>query len=148
MQFAFFILKAFQNCFWKSIDFVKNLEMTQIVGAVGGGGGYFYYNHKKEFWDTRCNSFHHTLNFCVPCFKCVELNVMSVKLLMILRIKHHNFKGLQQCPLLFLTLPREMNLKEKRQFLFFLYFLIMTIQAKEYLEPSRTSTIEFFCENC
>ena len=28
-------------------------------------------------------------------------------------------------PIVFLTLPREMNLKEKRQFLFSLYFLIM-----------------------
>ena len=49
MQFAFFILKAFQNCFWKSIDFVKNLEMTQIVGAVGGGGGTFIITTKKSF---------------------------------------------------------------------------------------------------
>ena len=34
MQFAFVYTENIQNIFWKSIDFVKNLEMTQIV--VGG----------------------------------------------------------------------------------------------------------------
>ena len=36
MQFAFVILKTF-NFFWKTIDFVKNLEMTQIAGGWRGG---------------------------------------------------------------------------------------------------------------
>ena len=39
MQFAFFILKTFKYFFWKTIDFIKNLEMTQIAG---GGGVMFF----------------------------------------------------------------------------------------------------------
>ena len=30
-----FYPKGIQNIFWKTIDFVKNLEMTQIVGGEG-----------------------------------------------------------------------------------------------------------------
>ena len=32
----FFILKTFKNLFWKTIDFVENLEMTQIAGGSKG----------------------------------------------------------------------------------------------------------------
>ena len=39
MQSAFFYLKGIQKIFWKTIDFVKNLEMTQIAG---GGGIVFF----------------------------------------------------------------------------------------------------------
>ena len=35
MQFAFFCPKNVQKIFWKTTDFVENLEMTQIAG--GGG---------------------------------------------------------------------------------------------------------------
>ena len=35
MSFAFYYPKDIQNFFWKTIDFVKNLEITQIAG--GGG---------------------------------------------------------------------------------------------------------------
>ena len=35
MQFAFLYPKDIQKNFWKTIDFVENLEMTQIAG--GGG---------------------------------------------------------------------------------------------------------------
>ena len=35
MQFAYLYPKDIQKRFWKSINFVKNLEMTQI--ARGGG---------------------------------------------------------------------------------------------------------------
>ena len=39
IQFAFFYPKDIQF-FWKTIDFVENLEMTQIAGdGVGGGIG-------------------------------------------------------------------------------------------------------------
>ena len=31
-NFPFFILKTFKNSFWKTIDFVENLEITQIAG--------------------------------------------------------------------------------------------------------------------
>ena len=34
-QFASFYPKDIQNCFWKTIDFFQNHEMTQITG--GGG---------------------------------------------------------------------------------------------------------------
>ena len=40
MRFAIFYPKDIQNFFWKTIDFVKNLEMTQTVG--GGDGGSYY----------------------------------------------------------------------------------------------------------
>ena len=36
MQFAFFYPKDVQKPFWKTIDFVKNLEMTQIAGGREG----------------------------------------------------------------------------------------------------------------
>ena len=39
MQFAFFYPKDIQNFSWKTLDFVKNLEMTQIAGGWWGGGG-------------------------------------------------------------------------------------------------------------
>ena len=41
MQFAFFYPKVIQKFFWKTIDFVENLEMTQIVrsGGFRGVGG-------------------------------------------------------------------------------------------------------------
>ena len=42
MQFTFFILKTFKNLLpskLKTIDFVENLEMTQVYGDGGGGGG-------------------------------------------------------------------------------------------------------------
>ena len=42
MQFTFFILKTFKNLLpskLKTIDFVENLEMTQVYGDAGGGGG-------------------------------------------------------------------------------------------------------------
>ena len=35
MQFAFFYRKDIENFFWKTIDFVENLGITQIAG--GGG---------------------------------------------------------------------------------------------------------------
>ena len=35
MQFAFFYPQDNQIIFWKTIDFVKNLEMTQIAGERG-----------------------------------------------------------------------------------------------------------------
>ena len=35
MQFAFFYTKDIQKIFWKTIDFVKNLEMTQIAWGRG-----------------------------------------------------------------------------------------------------------------
>ena len=38
MQFAFFYPKDIQNFSWKTLDFVKNLEMTQIAGGWWGGG--------------------------------------------------------------------------------------------------------------
>ena len=37
MRFGIFYPKDIQKIFWKTIDFVKNLEMTQTVG--GGEGG-------------------------------------------------------------------------------------------------------------
>ena len=40
MQFAFFDPKDIQKRFGKTIDFVKNLEMTQI--AAGGEGVMFF----------------------------------------------------------------------------------------------------------
>ena len=39
MQFAFLYPKDSQNIFWKTIDFVENLEVTQIAGGKEGGGG-------------------------------------------------------------------------------------------------------------
>ena len=33
MQFAFLYPEDIQNFFWKTIDFVKNLEMTQLAGG-------------------------------------------------------------------------------------------------------------------
>ena len=39
MQFAFFYLKNIQKVFWKTIDFVENLEIAQIAGGGGGGAG-------------------------------------------------------------------------------------------------------------
>ena len=38
MQFVFFYPKVIQKHFWKTVDFVKNLEMTQIAAGRGGGG--------------------------------------------------------------------------------------------------------------
>ena len=35
MQFAFFYPKDIQKVFWKTIDFVENMEMTQIAGDGG-----------------------------------------------------------------------------------------------------------------
>ena len=47
MQFTFFILKTFKNLLpskLKTIDFVENLEMTQVYGDGGGGeAGVFYF---------------------------------------------------------------------------------------------------------
>ena len=37
MRFGIFYPKDIQKFFWKTTDFVKNLEMTQTVG--GGEGG-------------------------------------------------------------------------------------------------------------
>ena len=39
MQFAFHYPKDINFFFWKTIDFVKNLEMTQIAG----GRGFMYF---------------------------------------------------------------------------------------------------------
>ena len=36
MQFNFFYTKDIQKFIWQTIDFVKNLEMTQIAGGKGG----------------------------------------------------------------------------------------------------------------
>ena len=33
MQFAFFYRKDIENFFWKTIDFVENLGITQIAGG-------------------------------------------------------------------------------------------------------------------
>ena len=38
-ELPFFYPKDIQNFFWKTIDFVENLEMTQIAGGGGGGKG-------------------------------------------------------------------------------------------------------------
>ena len=35
MQFTFLYPKGIQNFFWKTINFVKNLEMTQKAGGRG-----------------------------------------------------------------------------------------------------------------
>ena len=50
MQVAFFILKTFKNLLLsklKTIDFVENLEMTQVSGGGGGGrrGSFTLHNY-------------------------------------------------------------------------------------------------------
>ena len=35
MQFAFFYHKGIETFFWKTIDFVENLEMIQVEGDRG-----------------------------------------------------------------------------------------------------------------
>ena len=52
MQFAFFCPKNVQKIFWKTTDFVENLEMKQIAG---GGGSSSLRHHdtmrtKIEIW--------------------------------------------------------------------------------------------------
>ena len=50
MQFVFFYPKDIQNVFWKTIDFVENLEMTQIAG---GGGLMFFVSLRHNAYKNR-----------------------------------------------------------------------------------------------
>ena len=48
MQFAFFILKTLKNLLLsklKTIDFVENLEMTQVSGGGGRWGSFTLHNY-------------------------------------------------------------------------------------------------------
>ena len=62
IQFVFFCPKVIQKHFWKTIDFVKNLEMTQI--AAGRGRVIFL----ASLWRNACENWyviHHLLGAIV-----------------------------------------------------------------------------------
>ena len=42
MQFAFFYLKDIKIFLWKTVDFAKYLELTQIAGGREGHGVMFF----------------------------------------------------------------------------------------------------------
>ena len=50
MQLTFFYLKDIHKHFWKIIDFVENLEMTQIAG---GDGVMFFVPLRRNAYENR-----------------------------------------------------------------------------------------------
>ena len=53
MQFAFFYPKDLQFFFRKTIDFVENLEIMQILGGGGLGGVMFFASIGRNFYENR-----------------------------------------------------------------------------------------------
>ena len=64
MQFVFFYPKVIQKHFWKTVDFVKNLEMTQIAAGRGGGewGGV------TQLWRNACKNWYVFTTYSEPLF--------------------------------------------------------------------------------
>ena len=53
MQFAFFYLKDIKVFLWKTVDFVKYLELRQIAGGREGHGVMFFESLWRNAYENR-----------------------------------------------------------------------------------------------